>query len=69
MLPQPQRGRVVQVDPNKPTLKAPGTTRLNLKCHEPLSKSAFIFNLRRYTVDRLTFSVEWEMNPEASAFS
>jgi len=39
----------VQVDPIKPTLKAPGTKRLKLKHDEPLSNFAFKFNLRRYT--------------------
>jgi hypothetical protein len=34
----------------KPTLKAPGTKRLKLKCDEPLSNFAFNFNLRRYTM-------------------
>jgi len=43
-----QRGRSVQVDPIKPTLKAPGTKRLKLECDELLSKFAFRFNLRRY---------------------
>jgi len=38
----------VQVDPVKPTLKAPGTKRLKPKYDEPLSKFAFKFNLRRY---------------------
>jgi len=38
----------VQVDPIKPTLKAPGTERLKLKCDEPLLNFAFNFNLRRY---------------------
>ena len=38
----------MQVDPIKPTLKAPGTERLKLKCDEPLSNFAFKFNLRRY---------------------
>jgi hypothetical protein len=33
----------------KPKLKPPGTKRLKLNCHEPLSTSAFKFNLRRYT--------------------
>ena len=42
-------GRAVQVDPIKPTLKAPGSGRLKLKCDEPLSNFAFKFNLRRYT--------------------
>ena len=32
----------------KPTLKAPGTKRLKLKCHRLLSTFAFDFNLRRY---------------------
>ena len=40
----------MQVDPIKPKLKAPGTKRLQLKCDEPLSSSAFKFNLRRYNV-------------------
>jgi hypothetical protein len=31
------------------TLKAPRTQRLKLKCDEPLTNSAFKFNLRRYT--------------------
>jgi hypothetical protein len=42
-------GRVVQLDPIKPTLKVLGTQRLRLKSEEPLSKLAFKFNLRRYT--------------------
>jgi len=41
----------VQVDPIKPTLKAPGTERLKLKYEELLSKFGFKFNLRRYTED------------------
>jgi hypothetical protein len=45
-----RRGGAVQVDPIKPKLKAPGTKRLQLKCDEPLSSSAFKFNLRRYNV-------------------
>ena len=43
-------GRAVQVDPIKPTLKAPGTKRLKLKYDELLSSFAFKFNLRRYTL-------------------
>ena len=38
----------MQVDPIKPTLKAPGTESLKLKYYRPLSNSAFKFNLRRY---------------------
>jgi len=38
----------VQVDPIKPTLKAPGIKLSKLKYGKPLSKSAFKFNLRRY---------------------
>jgi hypothetical protein len=40
-----------QVDPIKPTLKAPGTKRLNLLYDKPLSNFAFKFNLRRYNTD------------------
>ena len=40
----------MQVDPIKPTLKAPGTRRLNLKCEEPHSDFAFNFKSRRYTM-------------------
>ena len=38
----------MQIDPIKPTLKAPGTKLLKLKCDKPLSNFAFEFNLRRY---------------------
>jgi len=40
----------VQVDPIKPTLKAPGPKRLKIQCDILLSTSAFKFNLRRYTL-------------------
>jgi len=39
----------VQVDPIKPTLMAPRTTRLKLKYDKLLSSVAFKFNLRSYT--------------------
>jgi len=42
----------VQVNPIKPTLKAPGTKRLNPKCDGPVSNFAFKFNLHRYTSER-----------------
>jgi len=42
------RGKAVQVDPTKPTLKAHGTKRLKLKFALLLSNFAFKFNLRRY---------------------
>ena len=42
------KGRAVQVDPIKPTLKAPGNKRWKLNCDLLLSTSAFDFNLRRY---------------------
>ena len=41
---------MVQVDPIKPTLKAPVSRSLKLKCDELLSNVAFKFNLRRYNV-------------------
>ena len=39
----------MQVAPIKPTLKAPGTERLQLKYEELLSNFGFKFNLRRYS--------------------
>ena len=45
-------GRAVQVDPMKPTLKAPGPQRLKLEFDGMLSNFAFTFNLRRYTMAR-----------------
>ena len=39
---------MVQIAPIKPTLKAPGNKRLNLKYDEPVSNFAFKINLRRY---------------------
>jgi len=38
----------VQVDPIKPTLKAPGIERLKLIRDDPHSNFGFAFNLRRY---------------------
>ena len=38
----------MQVDPIKPTLKAPGTKHFKLQCDELLSSFAFKFDLRRY---------------------
>jgi hypothetical protein len=38
---QKPQGRVVQVDPMKPTLRAPGSNRLKLKCDGLLSSFAF----------------------------
>jgi hypothetical protein len=46
----------VQVDPIKPTLKAPGIKLLKLKYDEPLSNFAFNFNLRRCTVGNDDYS-------------
>jgi len=43
-------GRAVQVDPMKPTLKAPGSKRLKLEHEKLLSNVGFNFNLRRYNV-------------------
>jgi len=43
----------VQVDPIKPTLKAPGYKRLQLKWNDLLSSFAFKFNLPRYTKDEI----------------
>jgi hypothetical protein len=43
----------VQVEPIKPTLKAPGIKLLKLKCDVLLSNYAFKFNLRYYIQARL----------------
>ena len=40
----------MQVDPIKPTLKAPGIHRLKLNYVKLLSNFAFKFNLRRYNL-------------------
>ena len=45
---------MVQVDPIKPTLKAPGSKRLKLEDEKLLSNVAFNFNLRRYLSDPST---------------
>ena len=44
----------MQVDPIKPTLKAPGAKRLKLICADPLSNFPCKFNLRRYTTGDFT---------------
>ena len=44
------RGRAVQVDPIKPTLRALGTQCLKLTSDGPLSNLALKINLRRYNV-------------------
>ena len=54
-------GREVQVEPIKPTLKAPGTKRLKPKCDEPLSNFAFNFNLRRYTTEFADTTLQWSL--------
>jgi hypothetical protein len=45
----PGPGNTVQVDPIKPTLKAPATKHLTLEYDKLLSNVGFKFNLRRYT--------------------
>ena len=44
----------MQVDPVKPTLKAPGPKRSKLQYDELLSSFPFRFNLRRYTSEAAT---------------
>ena len=57
----------MQVDPFKPTLKAPGTKRLKLTYDEPVSNFAFKFNLRRYRVVMCVGDAELEMRGRCSA--
>ena len=47
----------MQLDPIKPTLKAPGGQRLKLKYEEPITNLAFKFNLRRSDVAHLKGTV------------
>ena len=47
-------GRAVQVEPIKPTSKAPGTKRSKLKCKNCSQISAFKFNVRRYSMEVLS---------------
>ena len=42
----------MQVDPIKPTLKAPGSIPLKLEHEKLLSNFAFNFNLRRYNEEK-----------------
>ena len=46
----------MQVDPIKPTLKAPGTKRLKLKYDNLPSKIAFNFDLLRFSKEALATS-------------
>ena len=47
-----KQGWAVQEDPIKPTLKAPGTKRLKVKCEKLLSIFSFNLSLRRYSKGR-----------------
>jgi hypothetical protein len=47
--PYAPKGKVVQVDPIKPTLEPPGTKRVETKTDILVSNFAIKFNLRRYT--------------------
>ena len=40
----------MQVDPIEPTLKAPGSERLKLRCDDMLSSFALEFSLRRFNL-------------------
>ena len=57
---QAEHRRAVQIDPIKPTLKAPGTKRLKLNYDEPLSNFAFKFNLRRHNT-----AMQWSFETAA----
>jgi hypothetical protein len=59
----------VQIDPMKPTLKAPGAKRLKLKYDDPLSNFPFIFNLRRHIPALVRgISAHWEASPRVAVF-
>jgi hypothetical protein len=52
-------GMAVQVDPMKPTLKAPGIDRLKLQYIELLLRLAFKSKLRRYILEEQD-KIPWE---------
>ena len=56
----------MQVDPIKPTLKAPGPKRLKLKCDVLLSTFAFKFHLRRY-IEELVACIKQIMSASAAS--
>ena len=56
----------MQVDPIRPTLKAPGIKRLKLILHHPLSNFAFEFNLSRYNKASKEFA---EFERKAGAYT
>jgi hypothetical protein len=64
-----RRGKTVQIDPIKPTLKASGTKRLALNCDDPLSSLGFNFNLRRYTAASPTRSWTTRTLPSTAMIS
>jgi hypothetical protein len=45
-------GRAAQVDPIKPTLKAPGTRQIKLKYYTLLESFGYNFNLRGFTMGK-----------------
>ena len=61
------RGRAVQVESIKSTLKAPGTQRSKLTYDEPLSIFAFKVNVRRYDVGLLLNPAMADMFPQPAA--
>ena len=57
----------MQVEPIKPTLKAPVTKRLKLQYETLLSNVAFKFNLRRYSLSASPFSAQPPQRPLGKA--
>ena len=57
----------MQVDPIKPTLKAPGSKRLKLECDILPSCFAFKINLRRYSMAKHGYLSEKQAGSFASA--
>ena len=57
----------MQVDPIKPTLKAPGTKRLKLKYEKLLSSFVFNFGLRRYSPEQLALDAARKKRAAAAA--
>jgi hypothetical protein len=62
-------GRVVQFDPIKPALKAPGTKRLKLGYEKLLSSFAFKCNLCRYTMGDLSKGKDTNGKPAGAVWT
>ena len=59
----------MQVDPIKPTVKAPGSERLNLTLKKMLSSLAFKINVRLYNKEGLGWEEAWDISSRVFAYT